>query len=110
MEGFEFLRIEWLVDLAPMDFLRGNRVFHCEFVFRGAAGALTRPTHQRAISRQPRALTAPQRVLHQRSSVQIAIHIGPGDELVQGYNVWIAGRRLHGHEAFSSKRSRPAPW
>src|SRR5205814_4423087 len=28
----------------------------------------------------------------------------------QSYHVGIAGRRLHGHEAFSSKRSRPALW
>src|SRR5437588_9510084 len=47
-------------------------------------------------------------MLHQRSSVQIAIHIRPADELIQGYDIGIAGRRLRGHEAFSSKDRRPS--
>ena len=109
VQGFEFLRIEGLIYLAPKDFIRGDRVFDGELVFGGAAGALACPAHQRAVGGKPRALAAPQRVLHQHGRMQIAIHIRPADELIQGYDIGIAGRRLRGHEAFSSKDRSPAP-
>ena len=82
-QRLKFIRMEWLVDLAPVHAVAGLRILHRELVARGAPGTGAGERNQGAIRSQA-GLAAGNRCLHQLRCRQVAVDVRALHQLSAG--------------------------